>query len=206
MAVKWSDPSPDSICLDVCCGSGDLTQMLARRMSHPRAGASGQVSVGQVYGLDFSAALLTTAKQRAEQSLYPLPITWVEGDALQLPFDANQFDAATMGYGLRNVTNILRSLQELQRVLKPGAKVAILDFHRPSSPYLRSLQQWYLDTLVVPLAESMGLREEYAYISPSLDRFPTGSEQIALADQAGFSRAVHYAIAADMMGILVATK
>ena len=194
MAVTWSNPVSGSVCLDVCCGSGDLTQMLARR-----------VGSGQVYGLDFSAALLATAQQRAERSL-PLPITWVEGDALQLPFEPNFFDAATMGYGLRNVTNIPQSLQELLRVLKPGAKVAILDFHRPQSPYLRALQQWYLDTLVVPMAEGMGLKEEYAYISPSLDRFPIGSEQVALAYQAGFSSAVHYPIAADMMGILVATK
>jgi demethylphylloquinol methyltransferase len=196
MAVKWSDPLPASVCLDVCCGSGDLTQMLAQ-----------QVGIGgQVYGLDFSAALLAAARQRAEQCLHQLPITWVEGDALQLPFNANQFDAATMGYGLRNVTNILQSLQELHRVLKPGAKAAILDFHRPSSLHLRSLQQWYLDTLVVPMAAGMGLREEYAYISPSLDRFPIGAEQVALAYQAGFSQAVHYPIAAGMMGVLVTTK
>ncbi len=205
MAVKWSNAAPGSICLDVCCGSGDLTQMLARQVSNAKIG-EGQADEGHVYGLDFSAALLATAQRRAEQSFHSLPITWVEGDALQLPFDANQFDAATMGYGLRNVTDIPRSLQELQRVLKPGAKVAILDFHRPSSPTLRGLQQWYLDTLVVPMAESLGLREEYAYISPSLDRFPTGTEQVALANQAGFSHAVHYPIAADMMGILVATK
>ena len=210
MAVKWSNAAPGSICLDVCCGSGDLTQMLARRVSYAKTGEGqadkGQADEGQVYGLDFSAALLATAQRRAEQSFQALPITWVEGDALQLPFDANQFDAATMGYGLRNVTDIPQSLQELWRVLKPGAKVAILDFHRPSSPYLRSLQQWYLNTLVVPMAESLGLREEYAYISPSLDRFPTGTEQVALANQAGFSHAVHYPIAVDMMGILVATK
>ncbi len=225
MAVKWSNASPGSVCLDVCCGSGDLTQMLARQVgakAGAKAGAKtgakaegqtygqqayrGQAYGGQVYGLDFSAALLATARQRVEQNFQPLPITWIEGDALHLPFDDNQFDAATLGYGLRNVTDIPRSLEELQRVLKPGAKVAILDFHRPSNPYLRSLQQWYLDTLVVPMAAGLGLREEYAYISPSLDRFPSGAEQVVLADQAGFSHAVHYPIAADMMGILVATK
>jgi demethylphylloquinol methyltransferase len=196
MAVKWSQPCLGSVCLDVCCGSGDLARSLAQ-----------QVGVeGQVYGLDFSGAQLAIAQQRSEQIPAPCLIRWVEGDALQLPFQSNQFDSATMGYGLRNVTDILLSLKELHRVLKPGAKVAILDFHRPANPQLRAFQQWYLDHFVVPLAEGMGLRDEYAYISPSLDRFPIGSQQVDLAYQAGFSQAVHYSIAVGMMGVLVATK
>lgn len=196
MAVKWSGAGAGAVCLDVCCGSGDLSQLLARRVG----------PTGQVYGLDFSAAQLAVAKQRAEQSIQPLAITWVEGDALNLPFEDNQFDAATMGYGLRNVLDIPRSLAELHRVLKPGAKVAILDFHRPLNPAMRAFQQWYLDTIVVPVAESMGLKEEYVYISPSLDRFPTGLEQVSLAEQAGFVTVTHYPIAGGIMGVLVAQK
>ncbi|WP_263975232.1 class I SAM-dependent methyltransferase [Leptolyngbya sp. 7M] len=163
-------------------------------------------TTGQVYGVDFSAAQLAIAKQRAEQSVRPLVITWVEADALNLPFEANQFDAATMGYGLRNVLDIPRSLNELHRVLKPGAKAAILDFHRPANSAMRAFQQWYLDTIVVPAAESLGLKEEYVYISPSLDRFPSGAEQVDLARQTGFVNVVHYPIAEGMMGVLVAQK
>ncbi|GAB4365342.1 MAG: bifunctional demethylmenaquinone methyltransferase/2-methoxy-6-polyprenyl-1,4-benzoquinol methylase UbiE [Elainellaceae cyanobacterium] len=196
MAVQWSNPQPGDVCLDVCCGSGDLAQLLARQVG----------STGQVYGLDFSTAQLAIARERANQTFTFLPITWIEGDALQLPFEANQFDAATMGYGLRNVVDILGSLKELHRVLKPGSKAAILDFHRPQNPQLRSFQQWYLDHLVVPMAEYLGLREEYAYIAPSLDRFPTGDQQVALAQQAGFTAVTHYPIASGMMGVLVATK
>jgi demethylphylloquinol methyltransferase len=196
MAVQWSQPRLGSVCLDVCCGSGDLARLLAQQVG----------AEGQVYGLDFSAAQLAIAQQRSEQSSASRRMHWVEGDALHLPFPTDQFDAATMGYGLRNVTDIPRSLQELHRVLKPGAKVAILDFHRPRNPQFRLFQQWYLDHFVVPLAESMGLRDEYAYISPSLDRFPMGAQQVNLAHQAGFSQAVHYPIAAGMMGVLVATK
>ncbi|NJN88061.1 MAG: class I SAM-dependent methyltransferase, partial [Leptolyngbyaceae cyanobacterium SL_7_1] len=113
---------------------------------------------------------------------------------------------ATMGYGLRNVGNIAVSLGELHRVLKPGATAAVLDFHRPASAQLRTFQQWYLDRWVVPMAANFGLKEEYAYISPSLDRFPTGVAQVELARHVGFTDVIHYPIAAGMMGVLVARK
>jgi len=195
MAVKWSNPCPGNIGLDLCCGSGDLAQLLARRVG----------ATGQVYGVDFSPAQLAIAHQRTEREYPPPPISWVEADALNLPFEDNYFDCATMGYGLRNVTDIPRCFSELYRVLKPGAKAALLDFHRPPQPLLRAFQQWYLDHVVVPVAKQLGLTEEYAYIAPSLDRFPTGAEQVILAQKAGFT-ATHYPIAIGMMGVLVITK
>ena len=111
-----------------------------------------------------------------------------------------------MGYGLRNVTDIPRCLSELHRVLKPNTKVAILDFHRPDGKLIRRFQQWYLDAIVVRKATQLGMTDEYAYLNPSLDRFPTGTEQVQLGLAAGFSHATHYPIASGMMGVLVLTK
>ncbi|MBW4486168.1 MAG: bifunctional demethylmenaquinone methyltransferase/2-methoxy-6-polyprenyl-1,4-benzoquinol methylase UbiE [Trichocoleus desertorum ATA4-8-CV12] len=196
MAVKWSDAQPGDTCLDLCCGSGDLAQRLARQVG----------STGQVFGADFSKAQLAIAQQRLEASSCPPIINWVQADALNLPFSEAQFDAATMGYGLRNVTDIRRSLEELHRVLKPKAKAAILDFHRPANQEFQAFQAWYLNNIVVPLAEQFNLREEYAYLSPSLEKFPIGSEQVHLAYQAGFTEATHYPIAGGTMGVLVVTK
>lgn len=196
MAVKWSAAKPGDTCLDLCCGSGDIAQLLARRVG----------AKGQVFGVDFSPAQLAIAHQRVLPYYPPLPIQWVEADALQLPFPDNHFDAATMGYGLRNVTDIPRALRELHRVLKPGAKAAILDFHRPSNPIASNFQQWYLQNFVVTAAQQFGLTEEYAYISPSLDKFPTGPEQLQLARQVGFATATHYPIVGGMMGVLAITK
>lgn len=194
MAVKWSNPAIGDRALDVCCGSGDLARLLARQVG----------TTGEVIGVDFSPEQLAIARQRDR---YPsLAIRWIEADALNLPFDDNSFDCATMGYGLRNVTDIPRCLAELYRVLKPGAKAAILDFNRPHPSLMRTFQQWYLQSIVVPTAERFGLTEEYAYINPSLERFPTGSQQVGLAYQAGFSQATHYPIAGGMMGVLVLTK
>lgn len=192
MAVKWSGAKTGDVCLDLCCGSGDLARRLGRVVG----------PTGQVVGVDFATAQLAIAQERTRD----LPITWLEGDALAIPFADNYFDAATMGYGLRNVTDIPLSLKELYRVLKPGAKAAILDLNRPSSAMVRGFQQWYLDTLVVPAARQFGLTDEYAYLAPSLERFPTGPEQVSLAHQTGFATAIHYPIAGGTMGVLVVAK
>ncbi|MGK7886751.1 MAG: bifunctional demethylmenaquinone methyltransferase/2-methoxy-6-polyprenyl-1,4-benzoquinol methylase UbiE [Crocosphaera sp.] len=196
MTVNWSEPKEGCIGLDICCGSGDLSQLLARKVG----------KTGKVIGLDFSQELLAIAAQRAYDKYPTLPLEWIQGDALNLPFEDNTFDCATMGYGLRNVTDISRSLQEIHRVLKPSAKVAILDFHRPSKPWQEGFQKWYLDNLVVPLAEYYGLKDEYAYIMPSLERFPIGTEQVKLAREVGFYPVIHYPIAVGLMGVLVGSK
>ena len=197
MAVSWSGAKSGDTCLDICCGSGDITQLIAKQVG----------SNGTVIGADFAPAQLANAATKIASIYPPLDrIKWVEADALDLPFTDNYFDAATMGYGLRNVTDIPRCLAELHRVIKPNSKVAILDFHRPDNNLIRRFQQWYLDAIVVPKATQLGMTDEYAYLNPSLDRFPNGSEQVKLGLAAGFSHATHYPIAGGMMGILVLTK
>ncbi|WP_019507181.1 bifunctional demethylmenaquinone methyltransferase/2-methoxy-6-polyprenyl-1,4-benzoquinol methylase UbiE [Pleurocapsa sp. PCC 7319] len=196
MTVKWCEASLGDHALDICCGSGDLALLLAQKVGNS----------GKVTGLDFACEQLAIAKQRQMVKCPTVPMEWLEGDALNLPFVPNQFDCATMGYGLRNVTNIPRCLQELYRVLKPGAKAAVLDFHRPSQGYMQAFQQWYLTNIVVPTAAEMNLKEEYAYITPSVKRFPLGKEQVKLAHSAGFSQAIHYPLMGGMMGILALTK
>ena len=196
MAVKWCEANLGDHALDICCGSGDLALLLAQKVG----------KTGKVTGLDFASEQLAIAQQR-QMIKYPLvSMEWLEGDALDLPFAPNQFDCATMGYGLRNVTNIPLCLQELYRVLKPGAKATVLDFHRPSQDYMQAFQQWYLTNIVVPTAAEMNLKEEYAYITPSVERFPTGVEQVKLSQAAGFRQGIHYPLMGGMMGILALTK
>jgi demethylmenaquinone methyltransferase/2-methoxy-6-polyprenyl-1,4-benzoquinol methylase len=198
MALRWCDPKQGETWLDLCCGSGDMTALLARQVA----------PTGHVIGVDFSKELLAIAANKAQNYLPKIKkiLTWQEGNVLSLPFADNNFDGATLAYGLRNVTNISQCLSELRRVLKTGARAAILDFHRPSNSLMQSFQGFYLDRVVVPLADRFSMTDEYAYIAPSLARFPVGSEQVRLAKIAGFSQANHYAIANGMMGILVLQK
>jgi demethylmenaquinone methyltransferase/2-methoxy-6-polyprenyl-1,4-benzoquinol methylase len=195
MAVKWSEPAPNDIGLDLCCGSGDLTFLLAN-----------QISQGKVYGVDFSAQLLKIARQKSKTKYFSSEIEWIEADVLNLPFQDNYFDCATMGYGLRNVIDIPLCFKELHRVLKPQAKAAILDFHRPSDEIINNFQKWYLENIVVSSAVNFGVQAEYAYILPSLERFPRGDEQVTLAQIAGFSHSLHYPLFGGIMGALIVSK
>lgn len=196
MTVQWSGAEVGHSCLDVCCGSGDLALLLAQHVG----------PAGQVYGVDFSAAQLEVARHKGVQHRGLAPLYWLQGDALALPFAPETFDAITMGYGLRNLVNISQGLQELYRVLKPGARAAVLDFNRPKTAWMQQFQQWYLESIVVATAQHYQLTEEYAYISPSVARFPSGAEQTSLGLAAGFSTAVHYPIAGGLMGVLVLTR
>ncbi|CAI6003460.1 unnamed protein product [Closterium sp. NIES-65] len=130
---------PGDTALDICCGSGDLSLLLAEKV-----GPS-----GRVVGLDFAAQQLVVAAQKQQDSYSArrVDMRWVEGDALALPFDANSFDAVTMGYGLRNVTSIPRALQEIHRVLKAGSSAAILDFNHTEDPLVAAFQSFLFSSV-----------------------------------------------------------
>ena len=195
MALRWCEPKHGETWLDLCCGSGDMTALLAKRVAPD----------GKAIGVDFSKQLLAIAATKYLPSIQK-NITWQEANVLDLPFAESSFDGATLSYGLRNVANIPQCLSELRRVLKDGSKAAILDFHRPSDRLIQAFQDFYLDRVVVPLADRFAMTAEYAYIAPSLARFPIGVEQVKLAKAAGFSQATHHPIANGMMGILVLQK
>ncbi|MDX1976413.1 MAG: bifunctional demethylmenaquinone methyltransferase/2-methoxy-6-polyprenyl-1,4-benzoquinol methylase UbiE [Pseudanabaenaceae cyanobacterium bins.68] len=194
LAVRWCDPQPGDLFLDLCCGTGDLALLLAPYL-HPS---------GQVIGVDFADQLLAIAATKAQllPAKYQALISWHQGDVLNLNLPSHRFDGAVISYGLRNVVDIPGCLAELHRLLKPGAIATILDFHRPSPGAIADFQAWYLANLVVPLADQLGLKSDYAYIFPSLEKFPNGKGQEQLAIAAGFAQAEHFQLAGGMMGIL----
>jgi len=196
-AVAWLAPRPGQRLLDLCCGTGDLALVLAAKV---RPG-------GQVLGIDAAAAPLERARQRSARQGW-LPVTWRQGDALATGLAAGWADGAVMAYGLRNLADPAAGLGELRRVLRPGGRAAVLDFNRlavetgGSMAAMAAFQRAYLRRLVVPAARAFALGEHYAYLEASLERFPTGPAQEALAARAGFSRARHLPLAGGLMGLL----
>ncbi|XP_074309891.1 2-phytyl-1,4-beta-naphthoquinone methyltransferase, chloroplastic [Silene latifolia] len=197
MAVSWSGAKKGDRVLDICCGSGDLTFLVSEKVGVD----------GQVVGLDFSEELLSVASSRQQLKLSPCyrNIEWLEGDALDLPFPEASFDAITMGYGLRNVQDRKRALEEIFRVLKPGCRASILDFNKSTEPISGLVQEWALDNVVVPIATGYGVADEYKYLKSSIQGFLTGKEQEQMALMTGFSDAKFYEIGFGQMGNLVVT-
>jgi demethylmenaquinone methyltransferase / 2-methoxy-6-polyprenyl-1,4-benzoquinol methylase len=157
---------PGDRVLDACCGTGDLAVAAA---------AAG----GKVTGLDFSPAMLVRARRKAPQ------LEWVEGDLLALPFEAESFDAATVGFGVRNVENLERSLTELRRVLKPGGRVGILEITRPRGVLAPFYRAWF-DGVVPLLGKLLPGGSAYTYLPASVRRFPSPEELATLMERAGF--------------------
>ncbi|CAO2837982.1 unnamed protein product [Amaranthus hypochondriacus] len=197
MAVSWSGAKVGDNVLDICCGSGDLAFLLSEKVGVD----------GQVLGLDFSREqlLIASSRQQERSSACYKNIEWLQGDALNLPFPDDTFDAMTMGYGLRNVVDKERAIQEIFRVLKPGCKVSILDFNKSNQPIPGLIQEWMIDNVVVPVATVYGLADEYKYLKSSIQEFLTGKELEQLALSIGFSDAKFYEISGGLMGNLVAT-
>ncbi|QCD90657.1 2-phytyl-1,4-beta-naphthoquinone methyltransferase, chloroplastic [Vigna unguiculata] len=198
MAVSWTGAKLGDRVLDVCCGSGDLSFLLSDKVGCD----------GKVIGLDFSKDQLSIASSR-QQLLSKKCFTnieWVEGDALDLPFMDGWFDAITMGYGLRNVVDKHKAMQEIFRVLRAGSTVSILDFNKSNESLTSAITEWMIDNVVVPVASGYGLSEEYRYLKSSIREFLTGKELEKLAFEVGFSDARHYEIGGGLMGCLVAKR
>jgi demethylmenaquinone methyltransferase/2-methoxy-6-polyprenyl-1,4-benzoquinol methylase len=156
--------------LDACCGTGDLAIAAAR------AG-------GRVTGLDFSERMLERARTKAPE------LEWLSGDLLQLPFADASFDAATVGFGVRNVGDLEQALAELRRVLRPGGRLGILEITRPGG-FLGPFYRVWFDRVVPLLGKLLPGGSAYTYLPASVKRFPGPDELTELIRAAGF-RDVH---------------
>jgi demethylmenaquinone methyltransferase / 2-methoxy-6-polyprenyl-1,4-benzoquinol methylase len=181
---------PGDSALDVACGTGDLAIELARRVG----------TGGEVIGSDFSEEMLERARSKAPG------LAWEWGNALELPYASGRFDAATVGFGARNFSDLERGLAEMARVVKPGGRVVVLEITTPRKPPLSTFYRVWFDHVVPLIGRLTGEQEAYTYLPSSVRRFP-GPEGLAAAMQRAGLSDIHWVLTAGgIIALHVGTK
>ena len=172
--------------LDACCGTGDLA------VADVRAG-------GDVTGLDFSPRMLERARRKSDA------VKWVEGDMLALPFEDGSFEAATVGFGVRNVVDLEHGLAELARILVPGGRLGILEITTPTGLLAPFYRLWF-DRIVPLLGKVLKGGEAYSYLPASVRRFPDKEALAGLLRAAGFDGVEYRTFAGGIVALHTGAK
>jgi demethylmenaquinone methyltransferase / 2-methoxy-6-polyprenyl-1,4-benzoquinol methylase len=193
-AIALLAPPPQARVLDCCCGTGDLVLHLLRV----------QPSL-EVTGIDFCAPMLDRARMRADAA--HRNATFVEGDVMEMPFEPEAFDGATMGFSLRNVVDVDVTLREILRVLRPGGRFVNLDVSKaPNRAFKRFFDLYFYR--IVPLVGGIvgGSRMAYAYLPNSLTHHPNAPELRARFERAGFADAGFLSLMGGAIAVHFGTK
>ena len=189
-ARRWQSilERPDALVLDLCCGTGDLSFALAR------AGKA------RIIGADFAHTMLVRAREKSAALASSLdqgtasPVSFFEADALRLPFASGSFDLVTTAFGFRNLANYEAGLCEIQRVLKPGGTIAILEFTEPPDSLWGDFYGWYFCKVLPKIGGLIsGERSAYNYLPKSVARFFRPAELAALLTAIGY-KSVDYRV------------
>jgi demethylmenaquinone methyltransferase/2-methoxy-6-polyprenyl-1,4-benzoquinol methylase len=165
-ATDLARVGPGTRALDVATGTGDLAIALARRG-------------GDVVGSDFSEGMLERARAKSPA------VRWEQANALALPYPDDAFDAATVGFGARNFSDLDRGLREMVRVVRPGGRVVVLEITTPTKPPLSTFFSLWFDRIVPLLGRLTGEDQAYTYLPSSVKRFPGPQALGALMHDAG---------------------
>ena len=181
----WRDRAVDALALpanarvlDLCTGTADL----AIATVHRAAGAT-------IVGIDFAGEMLRLALAKTREASLDRQIRLVRGDATRIPLADRSCDAATIAFGIRNVAEPEQALAEIARVLRPGGRLAILEFGQPRIPGIRTLYSWYF-RYMLPLVGRLISKHQsaYSYLPASVGTFPPPAEFSSTLSATGFSQ------------------
>jgi len=183
--------------LDVCCGTGDLAFLLARDVG-PQ---------GRVLGVDISVEMLAVARRKAGTATFGSRVEFALGDAEALGLPDRAFDGATVGFGIRNTVHPETALRELYRVLRPGGRLAILEFSTPRNTVLRWLYDWYSFT-VMPWVGRVASRHDdaYLYLPTSVRTWPDQEAFAAMMARSGFAQVRYHNLLTGVTSIHVGVR
>ena len=163
--------------LDICTGTGDLA--IAARTARPPA--------ARVVGVDFAAAMLRVGHDKLRREQLTDTVTLVRGDATCIPAAGASVDAVTLAFGIRNVENANAACDEISRVLKPGGRLAILEFSVPTTPGLREAYLWYFHQILPRIGRLVSRHHAaYGYLPASVGAFASPEDFVKVLRQSGF--------------------
>ncbi len=196
VTVSRAPPPASGAILDCCTGTGDLALAYAAK-----AGPDVRIVAG-----DFCRPMLDRGAEKAARA--GRSIEWVEADAMALPFIDREFDLVTVAFGLRNIADTSRGLAEMARVLRPGGRLAILEFSIPANPAVRSFYLWYFRRVlpVIGNAVARNASDAYTYLNKSVEEFPSGERLAALVRSAGFDRVEQIPLTFGIAALTIATR
>ena len=173
--IKGLNISDNDIVLDVATGTGDIAFEIRKKYK------------SKIIGLDLSVNMLEIAKQKAKNKKIE-DIKFIEGDAENLPFEDNTFDKVLISYGLRNLGNTEKGIEEFYRVLKPGGTVGVLEFFQPQSTIMSNLFKLYFNHILPWVASLFSNSKAYRYLPESVENFITPNELSILFNKVGFQK------------------
>lgn len=182
--------------LDVACGTADWTIALAKASKK-----------GKIKGLDFSQNMLNVGKKKVEELGFAEQIELIQGNAMEIPYEDNSFNHATIGFALRNVPDIEKVLSEMMRVVKPGGKVVSLELSKPTWPPFRKLYFFYFYKLLPLLGKIFADRfEQYAWLPESLTNFPDQQELADIFRKVGLKNVEVYPLTGGIAALHIGYK
>jgi demethylmenaquinone methyltransferase/2-methoxy-6-polyprenyl-1,4-benzoquinol methylase len=200
-AVKLAELKPTDQVVDVACGTGDLTLKFANALVWREQAAN---DAGRVLGIDFTYQMLPLAREKwlSNGLLYSRPtdlnvhpsvarsVQWINGDAQSLPIPNASTDVLSIAFGIRNVADPAAAIREFRRVLRPGARLIILEFSLPTNPVLRGLYNFYFRKILPTTATliSGDKTGAYKYLPESVNTFIGRDQMMGMMTAAGFAK------------------
>ena len=177
--MDWLAPRSGQKLLDVAGGTGDVAFRFLKR-----------AKVGQATVLDLTEPMLIEGRKRAEAAQLEDSLDWIVGDAMALPFEDNTFDVYTISFGIRNVTRPQEALAEAYRVLKPGARLMVLELSQIPNEMLQKMYDVYSFNAIPAMGKLVtGDRDSYQYLVESIRKFPDQDTFLGMIKDAGFDNA-----------------
>lgn len=194
--MKKMNMQPGSTAIDLCCGTCDWTISMAK--------ASG---TGDMVGLDFSQNMLDYGAVKIREGGLDKQIKLVQGNAMKAPYEDNTFDYATIGFALRNVPDLVKVIEEMQRVVKPGGWVVSLELSKPTWQPFKGIYYFYFQTILPLLGKLIAKSyEQYKWLPESLINFPDHKQLAEIFKTTGLTQVQAYPLTGGIAALHIGIK